>query len=167
MENNREEQRRIFRNELDALKRLDYLDPNVVDRVISAHNQYSLDLLKAEEESKVVCPEPILEKEKKKIVKPPEKKKLSNEEIRERYISWLLNLGVILLLIGGLFVATSNWAKMSDFMKAGSIGIVSLLFYGIGLIALWLLKIEKTAFAFIVLGSLFIPIFVLSIGWFK
>ncbi|WP_404332991.1 DUF2157 domain-containing protein [Mesobacillus maritimus] len=170
METNREEQRRIFRNELFTLKQLEYLSPKEVDRVISAHNQYSLDLLKAEEESRKSVAEPLEKIAKKKAVslkKRPEKKKLSKEEIRERNISWLLNLGVILLLIGGLFVATSNWANMSDFMKVGSIGIVSLLFYGIAWIAIRLLKIEKTAFAFIVLGSLFIPIFILSLGWFK
>lgn len=170
MENQREEQRRIFRNEMYALKRLEYLDPEEVDRVIAAHNQYLLDLEKVEEESRKAVAEPLVEKEKMKaalVKKLPEKKKLSKAEIRERNISWLLNLGVILLLIGGLFVATSNWANMSDFMKAASIGLVSLVFYGIALVASRLLRIEKTAFAFIVLGSLFIPIFILSLGWFK
>lgn len=170
MKNNREEQRRIFRNEMYMLKQLEYLDQEEVDRVIAAHNQYSLDLLRAEEEeSRKAITKPTGEKIKKNatVKTRPEKKKLSNEEIRERNISWLLNLGVILLLIGGLFVATSNWANMSDLMKAVSIGIVSLLFYGIAWIATRLLKIEKTAFAFIVLGSLFIPIFILSLGWFQ
>ncbi|PLR95221.1 hypothetical protein [Bacillus sp. T33-2] len=95
------------------------------------------------------------------------KKKLSPEEFRERNISWSLNLGVIFLLIGGLFVATSNWATMTDLMKSCSIALVSVLFYGIAYIAWRILRIEKTAFAFIVLGSLFLPIFILSLGWFE
>jgi hypothetical protein len=170
MDNNREEQRKIFRNEMYTLKQMGYLESDEVDRVIQAHNQYSLDLMRKDEASRKVTHELIAEKVKVKaapVKKRPEKKKLTNEEIRERNISWLLNLGVLLLLIGGLFVATSNWSNMSDLMKVCSIGIVSLLFYGIAYIASRLLKIEKTAFAFIVLGSLFIPIFILSIAWFK
>lgn len=93
--------------------------------------------------------------------------KLSEEQIRERNITWLLNLGVILLLIGGLYVATSNWATMSNLTKAGSIGLISLLFYGIAYVSKRVLNINKTAFAFLVLGSLFLPIFLLSIGWFE
>ena len=94
------------------------------------------------------------------------KKKLTPEEIRERNITWLLNIGVIFLLIGGLFVATSNWESMTSFMKSGSIAVVALLFYGTAFLTRKVLKIEKTAFAFSVLGSLFLPIFILSLGWF-
>lgn len=104
-----------------------------------------------------------------KTVQPKLKpvKKLSDEQIRERNITWLLNLGVILLLIGGLYVATSNWATMTSMTKAGSIGLISMLFYGISFVSKRILHIDKTAFAFIVLGSLFLPIFLLSIGWFE
>lgn len=87
--------------------------------------------------------------------------------MRERNITWLLNLGVILLLIGGLFVATSNWESMTNLMKAASIGLVSGLFFGMAVMAKKVLKIEQTAFAFLILGSLFLPIFLLSLGWFQ
>lgn len=172
MDNNREERRQIFRNELYTLKRQGYLEQEEVDHLIAVHNQYSRDLITKEDEARALAAQSITEKPivattQVKKQKSTKKRKITNEEIRERNISWLLNLGVILLLIGGLFVATSNWATMSDLMKAASIGLVSLLFYGIAFIALKLLKIEKTAVAFIVLGSLFIPIFILSLGWFQ
>ncbi|MDA6131125.1 hypothetical protein OSK38_27635, partial [Escherichia coli] len=64
-------------------------------------------------------------------------------------------------------MATSNWDTMSNFMKSASIAVVSLIFYGFAFISGKLLKIERTSFAFIVLGSLFLPIFILSIGWFQ
>jgi hypothetical protein len=51
-------------------------------------------------------------------------------------------------------------------MKSESIAIVSLLFYGIALLTKKVLHIEKIAFAFFVLGSLFLPIFIFSLGWF-
>ncbi len=165
--NKREERRRIFRQELFTLKEEGYLSDAIVDTVSNAHHQYHLDLIKGETEQKVQSEQNQQPKVKQAVPKTQKiKKTLSPEAIRERNISWSLNIGVIFLLIGGLFVATSNWESMSSFMKSGSIAIVALIFYGMAFLAKKVLKIEKTAFAFIVLGSLFLPIFILSLGWF-
>ncbi|MEK3854781.1 hypothetical protein [Cytobacillus sp. FSL H8-0458] len=158
----------IFHVELTKLKEKDYISSEHYEMTLKAHHQYYQDLeeMKREQIKAAKAAEEIS----KKPIQPANntvKKKLSQEEIRERNISWLLNIGVILLLIGGLFVATSNWATMSNFMKSASIAVVSLLFYGFALISGKVLKIERTSFAFIVLGSLFLPIFILSIGWFE
>ena len=161
----REERRRVFRQELFTLKEEGYLSDAIVETVSKAHHQYHLDLINGEAEQKSQS----IETQQVREVKPKPKKvirTLSPEAIRERNISWSLNIGVIFLLIGGLFVATSNWESMTSFLKSGSIGIVALLFYGFAFLAKKVLKIEKTAFAFIVLGSLFLPIFILSLGWF-
>lgn len=165
---NNETKRRIFRQELFTLKEKGYLNAAVVEVVSKAHHQYHLDLLADEQEIKeheTNEKENILERTNVQV--PPKVKKVrSPEEMRERNITWLLNLGVIMLLIGGLFVATSNWESMSAIMKSGSIVAVSLLFYGFAYLSKRVLNIEKTAFAFTVLGSLFLPIFILSLGWF-
>jgi hypothetical protein len=164
--NSREEKRRIFRNELFTLREEGYLSDTVVETVARAHKQYHSDLLAMEEATEPLVIK-VQEAKVTKAVKPPKvKKTLSPEEIRERNISWSLNIGVIFLLIGGLFVATSTWESMTSLMKSGSIAVVSLIFYGIAYLAKRVLKIDKTAFAFIVLGSLFLPIFILSLGWF-
>ncbi|MFT8322471.1 MAG: hypothetical protein ABF649_16380, partial [Bacillus sp. (in: firmicutes)] len=89
------------------------------------------------------------------------------EQLRERNIGFLLYIGVLLLLIGGLFVATSNWDTMAGWMKACSTFFVSFLFYGFAVFAKRIVKIEKTAFAFFVLGSFFLPIGILSVSWFE
>lgn len=178
----KEERRRIFRNELYNLKELGYVSAEEYKSVSEAHNEYFLDLLAEERQEKELAAstkkndsaafevQPAAAntqmKEKRKqqpIVRP----KKSAEEIRERNISWSLSLGVIMLLIGGLFVATSNWESMTPLMKAGSIALVSALFYGIAYMSYKVLKIDKTAFAFVILGSLFLPIFTLSLGWFE
>jgi hypothetical protein len=164
-QNIREESRKIFRKELFTLREEGYLSEAIVDTVVRAHHQYHLDLLEME----VKLPANEINAVDKKAVptKTPKVKKIRTpEEIRERNITWLLNIGVIFLLIGGLFVATSNWESMTSFMKSGSIAIVALLFYGIAFLTKKILKIDKTAFAFSVLGSLFLPIFILSLGWF-
>ncbi|MEH6906361.1 hypothetical protein [Neobacillus drentensis] len=163
--NQNEERRKNFRKELFSLREEGYLSEAIVDTVAEAHHQYYLDLLKMETEppsNEINVPSTAAAPQKLQKVK----KKLNPEEIRERNITWLLNIGVIFLLIGGLFVATSNWESMTSFMKSGSIAVVALLFYGTAFLTRKVLKIEKTAFAFTVLGSLFLPIFILSLGWF-
>ncbi|MDF2040075.1 hypothetical protein P2R12_24325 [Cytobacillus oceanisediminis] len=161
-------QQNIFQFELTKLKEKDYISSEHYEITLKAHHQYYQDLeeLKQVQVNAAKAAEEIRQKS----IQPAKKtvkKKLSQEEVRERNISWLLNVGVILLLIGGLFVATSNWDKMSNFMKSASIAVVSLIFYGFAFISGRVLKIERTSFAFIVLGSLFLPIFILSIGWFE
>ncbi|WP_040208694.1 hypothetical protein [Neobacillus jeddahensis] len=163
-QNPKEERRRIFRQVLFTLREEGYLSPAIVEMVAKAHHQYYLDLLE-------LSPLPAKEKETVPMAVPlrPAKVKKTRtlDEIRERNITWLLNIGVIFLLIGGLFVATSNWESMTSLMKSGSIAIVSILFYGIAFVTKKGLHIDKTAFAFTVLGSLFLPIFILSLGWFE
>ncbi|WP_449621960.1 hypothetical protein [Robertmurraya sp. Marseille-Q9965] len=166
----REERKRIVQQELVQLQRENYITSSVYEGVTKAHHQYYVDL-EAKEQQKKLSTVPVVHvtTEKKLIpqLKKAEKVKKTEEQIRERNITWLLNLGVILLLIGGLYVATSNWATMSSMTKAGAIGLISILFYGIAFVSKRILKIDKTAFAFIVLASLFLPIFLLSIGWFE
>ncbi|RHW42086.1 hypothetical protein D1B31_05465 [Neobacillus notoginsengisoli] len=176
----RSEARRIFRRELFNMKEEGYLPSDVVDEVAKAHVHYHQDLLAedrkreaarvAERKQQIPIQNPQTVKAAAPVQRPPvpikPKRILTSEQIRERNISWLLNIGVIFLLIGGLFVATSNWETMTPVMKSSSIALVSLLFYGFAYLSVKVLKIEKTAFAFIVLGSLFLPIYVLSLGWF-
>ncbi|SFA88232.1 MULTISPECIES: hypothetical protein [unclassified Bacillus (in: firmicutes)] len=166
----REERRRQFRQDLNTLKEEGYLSAAITDEVARAHHQYHLDLMAEEKLEKEEVHTPIKQESvsvNKPIQKPQVvKKTLSPEELRERNITWSLNIGVILLLIGGLFVATSNWETMTPFMKSGAIAAVSALFFLLAFLSKKVLNIEKTGFAFTVLGSLFLPIFILSLGWF-
>ena len=86
-----------------------------------------------------------------------EKPILTTDQIRERNIAWSLILGVILLLIGGLVFGTSNWSSMSNLFKRILVSMGSIIFFAISFIAENILKIKKTAFAFMTLGSLFFP----------
>lgn len=165
----REERIRIVQQELVQLERENYITSSMYEVVTEAHHQYYDDIEEKEQQKRATAElvQAPTEKKLKPQLKKPEKVKKTEEQIRERNITWLLNLGVILLLIGGLYVATSNWATMSSLTKAGAIALISILFYGIAFVSKRILKIDKTAFAFIVLASLFLPIFLLSIGWFE
>jgi hypothetical protein len=108
---------------------------------------------------------PVLRERPKPSTRP--RPMLSPDQIRERNITWSLNLGVIFILIAGLVIATSNWEVMSSVMKTTLIVMVSISFFAISYLADRVLKIAKTSLAFWVLGSLFLPVSILSIGFFK
>src|SRR5690625_7364278 len=94
------------------------------------------------------------------------KKKKTDQEIRERNITWLLGIGVVFLLIAGTFLATSTWYLLPDMVKTLIIALVAGLFIGLALLTDKVLKISKTGLAFYVLGALFLPIIILSIGFY-
>ena len=99
----------------------------------------------------------------KKVVAKVEK---TSEQLRERNISIVLITGVILLLFGGLIWATSTWDNLNAVLKVICIGLVSGFFAGNAFIA-FKLKIKQTAFAFLTLASLFIPITILSASYYQ
>ncbi|UOQ83446.1 hypothetical protein [Gracilibacillus salinarum] len=109
--------------------------------------------------------EPVQTQAPKKEPKQPKPK--SPEQIRERNITWLLILGVSFLLISGLVVATSTWEQMGAALKVVTLLGVSGFFFILSGISSSILKISKTAFAFLTLGSLLLPIAIIAIGYFE
>ena len=169
-------EQQIFHKELKRLKKHNYISKKIYEVVDSAYLNFYDDLQKIETIVPEKVQEDTIESVSKENVKEAELskplvkktfKKRSPEEVRERNITWLLNIGVFLLLIGGLFVATSQWDTMSGLLRTSSIGAVSLLFFTLSFIAQKFLKISRSAFAFHVLASLFLPIILLSAGWFE
>ncbi|MDK8641213.1 hypothetical protein [Niallia taxi] len=157
-----------FLTKLKLLKDHEYIRSQAYEEVLSGYKDYVQDTEAAAvlPKKEVVQQDNILEQKQIREKKKKMKNVRSKEELRERNISYLLYLGVFLLLLGGLFVATSNWSTMVGWMKAASIFFVSILFFGFGFIAKNIVKIEKTAFAFTVLGGLFLPIGFLSVSFF-
>ncbi|UOQ44478.1 hypothetical protein MUN89_00320 [Halobacillus salinarum] len=170
MEKLSEKQREeAFRKELHVLKDRGYLSQEKYKEVKEAHQHYLKSKIFSVPESQSaesVSVEP--EEKQAQKPKPPKPKKVKTKaQIRERNITWSLILGVVLLLISGLVVATSNWEQMGPGLKVFSIAFVSLFFFGLSYISRKLLKIKQTAFAFLTLGSLLIPIGILAIGYFQ
>lgn len=97
----------------------------------------------------------------------PSRPKKSSEQVRERNITWLLILGVLFLLISGLVVATSTWDQMGALLKVSTLLGVALFFLGLSAFTSKVLNIQKTAFAFLTLGSLLLPIAIIAIGYFE
>jgi hypothetical protein len=107
---------------------------------------------------------PPLQEKPRPVFTKPEK---SADQTRERNITWGLILGVILLFIGGLVFGTSNWSSMNNLVKVIMVSLVSVVFFTISFAADKYFKINKTAFAFLTLGSLFLPISLISIAFFE
>ncbi len=96
----------------------------------------------------------------------PEELLKRKEEQRSRNVTVLLLLAVFFVLIAGMYLATSSWMLLSSVMKSSLIGLVSLLFFGVSILTDKKIKIPKTAFAFWMLGSLFVPITLIAFGYY-
>src|SRR5690554_1012809 len=156
--------KKIVKEKLEQLKKEGYISEDIFNEIIDAQGKYytivakekALELVERNNKPSIKVDlktvKPVISNQEPK----KEKKVLSPQEVRERNITWSLNLGVILLLIGGLVLATSTWDTLNNWMKTGLIGLVSAFFFGLAYFSERVLKIEKTAFAFHVLGSLFL-----------
>ena len=82
-------------------------------------------------------------------------------------INIVLIIGVIFIILSGLIFATTTWLYLSDILRTLVICSLSLIFFGASLLAEKAFKIPKTAVAFYTLGSFFLPIAVLALGFFR
>jgi hypothetical protein len=92
---------------------------------------------------------------------------ITKEEVRDRNLSWILNIGVVLILLSGIIFGTSTWGFMNNLSKSILLIGISFLFFVVSTIAKVVLKIPKSSNAFWILGSLLFPISLLSIGFFR
>ncbi|MFS0671815.1 hypothetical protein [Ornithinibacillus sp. 179-J 7C1 HS] len=180
-----DEKREIVREELHQLVKARYINMSVAAKIVNAHTKYYInkptvnqikqEMAEVEQPTiepkvtvtpKVQSPQPKENNNQAKPIPNP-KKTFTDQQIRDRNITWGLNLGVILLLLGGLVLATSTWDTLGSWAKTGLISTVAILFYGLAWLTNSVLQIKKTAFAFLVLGSLFLPIIVVSAGYYE
>lgn len=158
----------FLKNELELLKNNKYISEELNDHIVKKHADYYDDLSdKAQPSKNIPTKETIPTEQKVAVSQLKAKYKPSKQQVRDRNITWSLILGVILLLIGGLVLATSTWETLNSLMKTVFIGLVSIVFYSLALFTHKVLKINKTAFSFIILGSLLLPIIFISIGFFE
>ncbi|MDQ0482650.1 hypothetical protein [Guptibacillus hwajinpoensis] len=157
----------VFQDELKRLRLHDYIEGETYELVSAAYQEMldQISVEKTEVESKKTQKQPSEPVKKQRPVK--ETKVKSPQELRDRNLTWILVIGVVFLLLGALVLATSTWDVMTSAMKTALIGGISAVFFGISWLSGHKLKIEKTAFAFLILGSLFLPIVVLSAGYFQ
>ncbi len=157
----------LFNRILELLYSKQYISDESYTDITAGFKRYLADEEKRVREAGETKQKEAVKKDMEKKEPVKQKKKYTAEQLRERNIGVMLYLGVALLLIGGLVVATSNWDSMAGWMKAVSIFFVSILFFGVALLSKKIIKIDHTAFAFFLLGSLFLPIGFVSISFFQ
>lgn len=192
-----EEKQKIVNEQIQKLRQEHYIDEDTYDKISQAQTAFYQDVALRESKkeniyktgTKAVSQTPIKQEEIKnpnpseelevpyvksatsqqqeKEKSKPQKPKLTEQEIRDRNITWSLSIGVMMLLIGGAVLATSTWDVMEDWMKTGMIALFAGFFFSLAYVTGRLLKISRTAFAFYVLGALFLPIFYSAIGFFE
>lgn len=178
---NSNERAKIVKDELTELFKHGYINKPHYKRLMQTYESYqhakkkAIDVTQEEITAFTHSDEPLKNKQKVIIDKSttkndrvarPVRIKKPPEQVRERNITWLLILGVSFLLISGLVVATSSWDQMGPVLKVITLLGVSLFFLGLSGLSSRFLKIEKTAFAFLTLGSLLLPIAIIGIGYF-
>jgi hypothetical protein len=170
----------IFENILDNMVRDGYIEETeasglkdkyhlYIENIRHTNNQKNINITKPDDVQDIIK-NPISQQKPKPesantVSKPPIQ--LTKEQIKERNISWILNIGVILILISGLIFATTTWSSIFSIVKVCLLFGVSLFFFIISIFSKHILKINKSSNAFWVVGCLFLPTSLLSIGFFK
>ena len=79
----------------------------------------------------------------------------------------MLTVSYTHLLLAGIIFGTTTWDVINNIVKVIMLFGVSTLFFAISIFTNNKLKIEKTSFAFWILGVLFLPILLIAIGFFQ
>ena len=81
-------------------------------------------------------------------------------------IPLLLVAGVIFLFLGGLIFLTKTWSMLPDVLRALGLLSASVLAFGASALAERVFRLQKTSFAFYVLGCIFLPLALCGMGVF-
>lgn len=110
--------------------------------------------------------------EQKETVKPAAEKiaranvKPNREKNKAAAMSVLMMIGIIFVILAGLVFSTAVWATMGEVGRTLAVGTVAALFFGVSAFTGKKIKLERTAFAFYILGTFFSAITLLTAGFF-
>ena len=82
-------------------------------------------------------------------------------------VNIILIVGVFFVILAGLIFATTTWRKLPDGVKTIVILAVTFIFYDFSILAEKKFNLKKTGTAFYILGSIFLPITIISVGFFE
>ncbi|SDA22782.1 hypothetical protein SAMN02910447_02222 [Ruminococcus sp. YE71] len=93
-------------------------------------------------------------------VQPPKPKKERNPA------SVLLGIGAALVILAGMVFSKAAWLDMNNWGRVGVIALMSLFFFGCCAFAHKKLKLRNTSMAFYLLGSVFVGVTFVTMGYF-
>ena len=92
---------------------------------------------------------------------------LPKKERKPLSFSIILIVGVIFVIVAGIVFATSGWRYMNGIAKTVMLMSMSAVFFAACAVSEKKLNLEKTGFAFFLLGGIFLPVSILGIAYFK
>lgn len=81
-------------------------------------------------------------------------------------MSVLMMIGIIFVILAGLVFSTAVWATLGAAGRALAVGMVAAMFFGVSAFTGKKLKLERTSFAFYILGAFFSAITLMTAGFF-
>lgn len=94
-------------------------------------------------------------------------RKVLKKEKKPLGFTFLLIIGVLFIIVSGFIFSTTNWEYMSGIARTVLLISMSLVFFAACLLSEKKLKLEKTGFAFFILGGVFLPVSVVGIAYFE
>lgn len=147
--------KKLSKEEFDDIRQKVY-SKNVKQEIIQENKQANLQY---DSEQRKVVNDKTTSADLEKLTKE------NKEKIRQNNISVLLYLGVTLIIFAGVIFATTTWDYLPGAIKAVLLFGFSGMLFGASIVAKQKLKVEKTAFALWVLGSIFLPITCICAGY--
>ncbi len=94
---------------------------------------------------------------------------MSKKAIRKpiNTLNIVLIIGVLFIVLAGLIFATTSWAYLHNFVKVIIVSSLVIVFFATSILADTKLQLKQTGIAFYTLGSIFLPIAVVAIGYFN
>ncbi len=163
--------RRIVKEELQQLEDAQYISSDVYIQVVDAHEQYYADLEQRKLKQKKQCK---IRASRMKISHM--NFRLRNRLKKRKHYHRKKSGAQYYLVIKSWGRSAAYWRYGSCYKYVGNTDQLDevrinctcfLVVFGLALFTMRVLKIKKTAFAFYVLGSLFLPIAILSVGFFE
>ncbi|MBE6876989.1 MAG: hypothetical protein E7496_09805 [Ruminococcus sp.] len=145
---------RLYNNQ-SSQNASDYQNQNFSHHLYDAENQANLYQQNQEYQRYYHSPKPV--------IRPPKEQKPKQPFSP---IPLLLVAGVIFLFIGGLIVLTKTWSVLPDAVRALGLLSASVLAFSVSILAERIFRLQKTGFAFYVLGCIFLPLALGGIGVF-
>ncbi|MDE7289379.1 MAG: hypothetical protein K2N71_07770, partial [Oscillospiraceae bacterium] len=81
-------------------------------------------------------------------------------------MSVLMMIGIIFVILAGLVFSTAVWATLGEVGRTLAIGTVAAMFFGVSAFTGKKVKLERTSFAFYILGTFFSAMTLLTAGFF-
>ena len=95
---------------------------------------------------------------------PPE---AAEKTKRVSTINIILIVGILFIIVAGIIFASTTWHFLPNILRTVTILSVTALFFGVSVLADKKLHLTKTGTAFYILGSIFLPITIISAGFFN